>query len=213
MQDALVLFAFFIPSVAFGRLGRARKRCLNVDIGKQGARDAGQVFANGGVAAICALFAFGSSMPWHTAFAGALAAATADTWGTELGSIAAQRPRSILTGRYLAAGLSGGITVYGTVAEIAGAAFMATTAALLHVAPWLAVFAGGIAGALVDSVLGASAQALRFCAGCQRACENEPHSCGANTALIRGAAWMSNDAVNFLATVAGAAIAALLFSH
>lgn len=213
VHDALVLFAFFISSVALGGLGRARKRRLNLDVGKQGARDAGQVFANGGVAAICALFAFGSYTPWHAAFAGALAAATSDTWGTEVGSIAAGRPRSILTGRHIAAGLSGGITVWGCVAELAGAAFIAVAAALLHVGPWLAIFAGGIAGALVDSALGASVQALRFCGACERACENEPHSCGANTALIRGAAWMSNDAVNFLATVTGAATAALLFSR
>ncbi|MDQ6932241.1 MAG: DUF92 domain-containing protein [Candidatus Eremiobacteraeota bacterium] len=213
LPDALVLFAFFIPAIAISGIGRARKGRLNVDIGKLGARDAGQVFANGGAAAICALFALSTYTPWHAAFAGALAAAAADTWGTELGTLTSQRPRSILTGRFVAAGLSGGITVSGTLAELLGAAFIASTAALLHVGPWFAIFAGGVAGALVDSLLGASAQALRFCAACQRACENEPHSCGANTALIRGAAWMSNDAVNFLATVSGATVAALLFSR
>ncbi len=213
LRDALTLLAFFIPAVAISGIGRARKKRLNVDIGKSGARDAGQVFANGGAAAICALFALGSYTPWHAAFAGALAAATSDTWGTELGTLAAQKPRSILTGRLTAAGLSGGITITGCLAEILGAAFIASTAGLLHIGPWFAIFAGGVAGALVDSVVGASAQALRFCAACQRACENEPHSCGANTALIRGAAWMSNDAVNFLATVSGAAVAALLFSR
>jgi len=210
-NDTWVLLAFFLPSVALTRLGYARKRRLNTDVGKHGARDAGQVFANGGVAAVCALFALGSYTPWHAAFAGALAAATSDTWGTELGTMAAGQPRSILTGQPVAAGLSGGITVYGTLAELTGAAFIATTAALLHVGPWLAIFAGGVVGALVDSLLGASVQALRFCAACQRACENEPHACGANTALIRGAAWMTNDGVNFLATASGATVAALLF--
>ncbi len=212
-NDALVLFAFFLPAVAFARLGRARKHIFVLDIGKQGARDGGQVFANGGVAAVCALLAFGSPTPWHAAFAGALAAAAADTWGTEFGMLVGQVPRSILSGRVIAPGLSGGVTFAGTLAEFGGAAFIATVAALLHVAPWFSVFAGGFVGAHLDSVLGASAQALRFCLACQRNCENEPHSCGANTALIRGAAWMNNDAVNFTATLGGAAVAALLFAR
>ncbi|MDQ6827007.1 MAG: DUF92 domain-containing protein [Candidatus Eremiobacteraeota bacterium] len=212
-SDALVLFAFFVPSVAFARLGRTRKGLLARDIGKQGPRDGGQVFANGGVAALCALVAFGAHTPWHAAFAGAFAAATADTWGTEFGTLAAQAPRSILSGRRIGAGLSGGVTFVGTAAELIGAAFIATLAALLHIAPWYCVFAGGIAGAVIDSILGATAQALRFCTACQRTCENEPHSCGANTLLIRGAAWMSNGAVNFTATLTGATVSALVFTR
>ncbi len=94
----LVLLAFFIPSVALSRIGRARKKQL-IDIGKGGARDAWQVLANGGVATLALAFALagGATDLLFAAFAGAYAAATADTWGTEIGTLARGMPRSILT--------------------------------------------------------------------------------------------------------------------
>ncbi len=208
-QAALVLFAFFIPSVALSRLGRARKRAL-VDVGKHGARDAWQVLANGGVAALCALVAMRFGAPWLAAFAGAFAAASADTWGTEIGTLVRQAPRSILTFKPLATGMSGGVTVAGTLAEIAGATFVALVALLVGVAAFVPVAVGGIAGALVDSILGASLQSLRHCPACGRDCETDPHECGSATVARRGLDWFGNDAVNLAATLTGALVAGML---
>lgn len=201
---AAVLFAFFIPSTLLSRIGRARKRSL-VDIGKHGARDAWQVVANGGMAALCAVLAAAThASAIAIAFAGAFAAASADTWGTEIGTLANMPPRSILTLKPLAPGLSGGVTLAGTLAEIGGACAVGLTAWALGVGMWWVIALGGFAGALADSVLGASLQELRYCPRCERACETDPHVCGSATTLRRGAAWMSNDAVNACATAIGA---------
>jgi uncharacterized protein (TIGR00297 family) len=209
-RGALVLLAFFIPSTILSRVGARQKRAL-VDIGKQGPRDASQVLANGGVGALAMLFAPRFDGVALAAFAGAFAAASADTWGTEIGTLARGSPRSILTMRPLAAGLSGGVTLQGTLAELAGAAFIALVAAALGVAPFVAVAAGGIAGAFLDSLLGASAQALRYCPACERACETDPHVCGHATQLRRGFAWIGNDAVNAASTLSGAVVALAVF--
>lgn len=207
-----VLLAFFISSVALSRFGKARKSAL-LDAGKHGPRDGAQVLANGGVAALCAVLGLhGAHGAWSAAFAGAFAAATADTWGTEIGTLFGGTPRSILTLRELPVGLSGGITRIGTLAELAGALFIALAAAGFAIAPLVPVLAGGITGALVDSLLGASVQTLRWCPQCRRPCETEPHACGANTSIIRGLQIISNDVVNFLATLAGAVTAYSLFS-
>jgi len=206
---AAVLFAFFAPSVLLSRAGRARKRALQ-DVGKQGARDAWQVLANGGVAAACALAMPFAGAAAAAAFAGAFAAAAADTWATEIGTLAPAQPRSILTLRRMPAGLSGGVTLMGTAASICGALFVALVAGLAHVAPLLPVAAAGVAGSLLDSALGASVQALRWCPACERACETDPHHCGTPTTLRRGLGWLENDAVNLAATLGGAALAALL---
>jgi uncharacterized protein (TIGR00297 family) len=207
---AAVLFAFFIPSVILSRAGRARKRQL-VDIGKPGARDLGQVLANGGVAALCAvLAAVASKSVFAAAFAGAFAAASSDTWGTEIGTLVKASPRSILTLRPLPTGISGGITLAGTCAEVCGALAVGAVSWACGVAFWWIVAAGGFAGALADSLLGASAQELRYCPACKRVCETDPHACGTPTRLLRGAHWMSNDAVNLCATATGALTAAVL---
>jgi uncharacterized protein (TIGR00297 family) len=223
---ALLLLAFFISSVALSLAGKARKRAL-VDVGKGGARDAWQVLANGGVATVCIvawvyLDHSAAASAWFIAFAGAYAAATSDTWGTEIGTLAEKAPRSILTGKPLATGLSGGVSAPGTAAEVAGAVLIALLAppALLLALPGTGVtphaltlvlfpvFAGGFGGALIDSLLGATLQDRRWCPSCQRECEVTLHGCGTTTVRRRGLAWLSNDGVNLAATLSGALIAA-----
>ncbi len=229
LGTALILLAFFVTSVALSRAGKARKRAL-VDAAKGGPRDARQVLANGGIATAC-LIAWiardhgAAASLWFVAFAGAYAAATADTWGTEIGTLAAEPPRSIVTGKPLGTGISGGVSGPGTAAEIAGAVLIAvlTPLALLLALPGtpvgvhalarliFPVFAGGFGGALVDSLLGATVQARRWCPACERECEVDPHPCGTATVARRGLAWLDNDAVNLAATLAGAALAAGLW--
>jgi len=198
-RGAAVLLAFFIPSALLSRRGAAGA-----------ARSAWQVLANGGVAACCALLATRFGAPPAAAFAGAFAAASADTWGTEIGTRAGQTPVSILTFRRVAIGRSGGITLLGSLATVGGALCVALVAAALGVAPLLGAAAGGIAGALLDSLLGASLQALRYCPACARECETLRHECGTATQLRRGVNWIENDAVNFAATLCGAVVAAAI---
>ncbi len=206
---ASILLAFFLSSALLSRIGKARKGAM-FDIGKQGPRDAWQVLANGGVAAVAIILTPILGAPMLAAFAGAFAAATADTWATEIGTLARGEPRSILTFRPLATGLSGGITLQGSLAQLGGAALIALVALSLHVAPFWPVFAGGVIGSIADSVLGATLQALRYCPQCRRDCETNPHVCGTPTVIRRGLSWFDNDAVNFAATICGAAVAYLL---
>jgi uncharacterized protein (TIGR00297 family) len=208
-SGAAVLFAFFIPSTVLSRIGHTRKRAL-VDIGKHGARDAWQVLANGGVATACILIAPRGGAMFLAGFAGAFAAAAADTWGTEIGTLAQGKPHSILTLRPLETGFSGGITIVGTASTLAGAAFVAGVAAVTHVAPFMPVLIAGFAGATVDSILGATAQALRYCPACKRECETDPHCCGVPSELRRGIGFLENDGVNSAATLCGALVAMLI---
>ena len=179
---------------------------------KSGERDAAQVLANGGVYAVAALgFLFSASPVWHAIGAGALAASAADTWATEVGTLATGDPISIVSGRRVAPGTSGGISLLGTAAGVGGALLMGAAAALAQWPVSLpAVAVGGIAGALADSLLGATVQARRWCDSCARATERVVHSCGTPTATAGGLAGFDNDAVNAVCSSVGALVALLL---
>jgi uncharacterized protein (TIGR00297 family) len=211
-----LLMLYFVLSSALSHAGSAEKARRTAGIvAKGGARDAMQVLANGGVFALCALgIALGPSDAAHgfaAAAAGALSAATADTWSTEIGTMWGGTPHSPLNFRRVPAGTSGGMSVAGTAAMIAGALFIAVVACLLSLTDALAgVAIGGCAGALADTLAGAAVQERRWCDACDRATERRVHDCGNATRLVGGFGMVDNDVVNLLATATGAVVAASL---
>jgi uncharacterized protein (TIGR00297 family) len=213
---AAALLAFFISSSLLSRLGRRRKFALAGRFSKGSSRDAGQVFANGGVAALLSL-ARGAwpGQVWLVAAVGALAAANADTWATELGVLARRQPRLITSGRAVERGTSGAITALGMGASLVGAGWVALVAVVLGAGPrggW-AILGAGLGGALIDSLLGATLQAGYYCPICRQETERHPlHSCGNATVHVSGLRGLGNDHVNFISTAAGALLGAGLWS-
>lgn len=210
-----LLVAYFAASLALSRLRASEKAARTGDVvAKGGARDAIQVAANGGLFAIAALGAtLLADSSWSglaTAIAlGALAASAADTWATEIGSLATAPPRSIITGRPVPAGTSGGVNLPGIAAMFAGAAFVVLGARALSIdAPVAAVITAGVSGALADSVIGATLQDRRWCDVCAQSTERLVHGCGTTTRHAGGLSAMDNDFVNLLATLVGGAVAA-----
>ena len=97
-----------------------------------GGRRWDQVAANGGIAALAALVH--GVVGWPAAFgaaAGAIAAATADTWGTEIGRWSTREPRLITTWRIACHGDPGAVTALGTEGAAGGAALIGSVAAFL----------------------------------------------------------------------------------
>jgi uncharacterized protein (TIGR00297 family) len=210
----ILLIAFFVASSALSRAGEGTKTLrTEAVVAKGGARDAWQVLANGGVFALAAALSIVAPWSgWPALGAGSLAAATADTWGTEIGTLTAAPPRLITTWRTVPVGTSGGITPAGLLATLAGALFIGALVWLLRWPPRAAIAAaaGGIAGALADSIIGAHWQTRRWCTGCQAHTERMVHSCGSRTERSGGARWLDNDAVNFLSAAVGALAAVLV---
>lgn len=214
---AILLLLFFITSSALSRAFKKRKQNLDEKFSKGHERDAGQVFGNGGLATMFAALHFffpESALPW-VGFAAALASVNADTWATELGVLSKHPPRLITNlSKIVEKGTSGGISLAGTLASLAGSALIAFFASLLT-GNWslfpLVTFAG-LAGSLFDSLLGGTVQAMYYCPTDKKETEKHPlHTCGTETVHIRGWKWLNNDLVNFLCSAAGVIVSILFF--
>jgi uncharacterized protein (TIGR00297 family) len=215
----LSLIYFFVSSSLLSSFRANDKASTASDKFTKGSRrDLSQAAANSGLATLFALL-YGLSRSPRTrrvakaGFMGALATANADTWATELGVLSASSPRMITSGKPVAPGTSGGVTLLGTTASALGACslgffFWAGQGFRKSLAPTpLLALLSGMVGSFFDSVLGATLQAMYSCPACKTETERCIHHCGARTESMRGIAWMNNDVVNFLATASGSAVA------
>ncbi|HVF40479.1 MAG TPA: DUF92 domain-containing protein [Gemmatimonadaceae bacterium] len=205
---SIVLIAMFLTATTLTRVGGRRKaaRVEDADGGESDGRTAVQVLANGALYTFAALISLTtSSLVPFVIGAGAIAAATADTWATEIGTLSEKSPRSILTGKPVATGESGGVTFLGWLGAAGGAGAIAGTALAVGwpIAAGCAALIGGIGGATVDSLLGATLQSRRWCDRCGKETERRVHRCGTTTEYLRGISWMDNNAVNALSSLGG----------
>lgn len=222
----ILLVVFFVSSSALSHFKASLKESLAEKFSKGSRRDLGQTLANGGAGALFAVANFLWPHPvWWAAFVGAMATVNADTWATELGVLSKDRPKLITTGKEVEVGTSGGVTVLGSQAALGGAALIGVVAALFHFlvsnnigqAIALANIAAimGVGSSLIDSGLGATLQAIYYCDHCGKETERHPmHTCDSHsrTRHRRGWRWLDNDWVNFLSSLAGAALTAVIWS-
>lgn len=222
----LLLVTFFVSSSLLSHYRNADKEMTLGESAKSGRRDLGQALANGGLGAVLALaFARTSEPLLFAAFLGVMGTVTADTWATELGILSRVPPRLITTGERVPPGTSGGVTQLGIWASVAGALLIGTVAtaltqvgSLLGSSAWslvaisypLLAVGGGTVGSLFDSLLGATLQGTYYCDRCDKQTETAIHRCGQAALPLRGWIWLNNDVVNFLASMVGGLVAALL---
>ncbi|MEP7200020.1 MAG: DUF92 domain-containing protein [Chloroflexota bacterium] len=225
---AMVVVAFFVSSSFLTHYRADQKHDAAAEFAKGGARDFWQVLANGAVAVLLAVLVAVFPQYDHlifAAFVGAMAAAAADTWATELGLLSTNKPRLITTWQIARRGESGAVSALGLTAAATGALLIGSVALIGKVVEafigdvfvrsltWLpatALIAGWL-GSVVDSLLGATLQAMYYCAPDDALTEQTIHSCGRPTIHTRGLPWLNNDGVNFLASLAGAIIGAIVF--
>jgi uncharacterized protein (TIGR00297 family) len=189
------LLALLVLTFGATRFGRHRKEAMGIAEPRRG-RTASQVAANLGVAALAGIPLSAAHVFTSIAFGGraamiamlaAMAEATADTVSSELGQILGGPPRMITNLRSVPAGTDGAISLAGTLCgSVAAAIVIAVAVIALPMFPRtdaLLALVAGIAGTLIDSLLGA---------------------------IPERKGWLNNDAVNTISTLAAALIGAAL---
>jgi uncharacterized protein (TIGR00297 family) len=206
----LPLFLFLFSSSLIGRLFPATSAAG--DAKQKLPRDATQVLANGAVYGFLGMRLIQSCdsclylfhFPWEHLLLITAAIATADTWSSEIGQYFKWPTYDLVKWRRVPAGLSGGVSLPGTLAGLAGAAFIGGTCWWLlpysNILEVLLIILGGFCGMLLDSVLGSLFQA-KYRDPKTKALSDTP---GPNTELANGFSWVTNDLVNFIAILVGA---------
>ncbi len=215
-QWTVPILAFFLLSSGLSKFGKKRKAAYQLMFEKTDTRDAGQVAANGGVAGIMMLcwYFFPEYDVWYYIYLASLAAVTADTWGTELGLLAKSSPRSIITLKKVETGTSGAVSFVGLAGGALGAFLIALSGNFWMSGSavrslFILIIISGVAGSLVDSLLGATVQANYRCDVCGKMTERSIH-CGCPAQLVGGVRWMDNDAVNWACAIGGSLFFVLL---
>lgn len=155
---AALLTVFLITWVST-KFGYAKKQRIGTAEARSG-RNAWQVLANLGIAALCAIGFLAQADPrWLIAMGAALAEAAADTVSSEIGQAAGGEPRLITSWNRVPVGTNGAVTLAGS----AAGAFAASVVALVsHMTGLFGVRGaficalGGLVGTLADSVMGAT---------------------------------------------------------
>lgn len=185
-----MLAAFFAIGTAATIWERKEKALIKVQHDQSIRRDAGQVFANGGMAGLAGALSYflpKEASLFNLMIAASLSSAMADTLSSELGMVYGRRFYNIVSWKNDARGLDGVVSLEGTLIGILGSAIIALIYALRlrwDSSFWIIILAGTI-GNLSDSVLGA---------------------------LFERKNLLTNNGVNFLNTFIAALLAALTYS-
>jgi len=179
----LLIILFLVMSLLATKFSKKYKLSLGEF---EGRRTSKNVISNGVVACFMAAFG-GYYLPFVGGFIGAIATATADTLASEIG-VLDQHPRLITTLQTVDPGTNGAVSVLGTSVGIIGAAIIGVAAYFLGVMenPLLAIgvaIVSGTIGCFADSILGA---------------------------LFENRHLITNEHVNFMATIVGALVGILL---
>lgn len=209
------ILVFFISSSMLSKYEKSRKAKYEQVFDKTDTRDEGQVAANGGIAGLLVIlwFVFMDKTEIFYYYLATIAAVNADTWGTEIGILGKGKPVSIITFEKVEPGTSGGVSLIGMIGGFIGSLLIVFSAvvfdpnALSLVIAAKIVFAG-VAGAAIDSVLGASIQSQYLTVDNKLIEKSSYH--GTPAKLVKGVRWVDNDVVNWTCAISAPVILALI---
>lgn len=172
-----------------------------------------QILAVGFVASICLIIYYFTDKPFFYAlFFLALTEQFADSMASDIGRLTKGRNIDITKFRPIAKGLSGGISLLGTLCAAVGSFILALIPLIfgsIGLESYIALSLIAFCGTLIDSVLGSLLQALYRCNICGAYTEDEIH-CSGRTELVKGFSIVGNTTVNLMTSFLTCIIGCLL---
>lgn len=211
----IVLCSFFGGAIIVDKIkNRIKKEGRSESEDRDDCRNYMQVLANGMVAFIAAIaFAFTKNKIFIVPFVASLAEAFSDTVASGIG-VFASKTYDPFKRRKCDSGLSGGMSLEGTLASLVGACLISFVAYALGfvgygLKEFLIVALCAFLGAIFDSFLGSVIQVKYKCSVCGKITEREEH-CDIATEKYSGVSYIDNDVVNVLSCAFSAILATIL---
>lgn len=177
-------------------------------------RDWYQILANAAAAwVLCLLYYVLQHKALLFAALAALCEELADSMASDIGRLSRRAPLDILRFKRTTAGISGGVSLVGTLSALLGALGAAALPFIVMQFDWrvMLLIAGvGFVGTFIDSMLGSGLQLLYRCPVCDTLTERKSH-CDTATVKVKGVAFMDNSMVNLLSGLLSGGIAFVLF--
>lgn len=209
----VMLLAFFLGGIITDKIKNRHKNKGRKEKRVTECRSYVQVLANSLTASICALcYLFTKQNLFVIAFVASLAEALADTAASGIGVLSG-RAYDPFRRRPCTPGLSGGMSILGTVASVLAALLMSLIAlcfgSIDHIDVAVITLASTL-GAIFDSLLGSLLQVKFKCPKCGEITESKEH-CSTPTTRYSGITCVTNNTVNLLSTIFSAILAGLLY--
>ncbi len=212
----LMMAVFLCGGVSIDKIKRKfRAEAASFEKKDDKTRDAYQVLANGALAFVfSALYIAFDNKAFLFAFMAAAAEAFSDTAASGLGSLS-RGAFDLFKMRKIEKGMSGGMSLIGTLASLLGAALSALIPLVfgeIRMRGFLLVVLCAFSGALFDSFLGSLVQVKYRCLKCGKLTESPVH-CGDKCMKVSGLSFVNNDAVNFISSLFASVLAMVFYVY
>ena len=209
-----MLAAFFVGGLITDKIKKSRSKSKQKPKnGSVGHRNHIQVLANSLVPSLAALlYAITESKVFIIAFVASFAEALADTSASGIGMLSG-KAYDIFKLKSCPPGISGGMSIIGTVASAISAvviSFLAASFSRLNSAELCVVSLSAFLGAFFDSLLGSLIQVKYVCEKCGTLVESKVH-CDTSTVRFCGVSFVDNNVVNFISTLFSAFVSSLIY--
>ena len=208
----IVLAAYFTIFAVDMIVGERSEKVTKSINQRSGARGIVQVIANALAATIAAVMSAILQKPeLMMVYAAALTECLADSLASDVGVLSKKDPIDICRMKRIKRGLSGGVSLLGTLSAFAGCVWMFLISLIFFgfsAKLIIAVVVIPMIGIAADSILGSLVQAKYECTICGKSTEKTMH-CGTKTRHVGGLKLINNDAVNIISNFITAILAAV----
>lgn len=137
-----------------------------------------------------------------------------DSMASDIGSLSKEKPIDIIRGNRVEKGISGGVSILGSVSALITSIFGGFIVLLLegNIYPVLiTIVTLSFFSTIIDSILGSLVQAKYQCPTCNNITDNKT-CCNSQTTLVGGIKFINNTSVNLITSVITTLIALVLFT-